>query len=375
MIVLLTLIYVAVLFVLVRLKVLPNSKTTWLSTIGWMVILLIFLFIPMQWGAPSGPVKVLTRAVSIVPNVAGEVVEVVAEPNVPMQEGDVLFRIDPEPFEIAVERAQATVSRVEAQIRQDRENLASAEAQLRQAIAQRDLAQSRFEDDSRLVESGAISENRLETRQSNLDAAQGAVDQAQAAVSRAQVELDALTPDGVVAKLAEAQAALDQAQWNLQETIVRAPSEGFVNNLAITEGQRVVSFPFSPAGVFVDTAEKALVVQVHQIYLRHLRPGQPAEIAFKIRPGELVTGTVDTIFDVSSQGQAQVTGTVFQAGQIVSEPFIVTIVPDDPALLDTIPPGAAGVAAIYTEAAGATHVIRKVIVRMNSILNYIRPGL
>ena len=375
MIVFLTLIYVAVLFVLVKLKVLPNSKATWLSTIGWMVVLLIFLFIPMQWGAPSGPVKVLTRAVSIVPNVAGEVVEVVAEPNVPMREGDVLFRIDPEPFEIAVERAQATVSRVEAQIRQDRENLASAEAQLRQAIAQRDLAQSRFEDDSRLVESGAISESRLETRQSNLEAAQGLVDQAQAAVSRAQVELDALTPDGVVAKLAEAQAALDQAQWNLEETTVRAPSEGFVNNLAITEGQRVVSFPFSPAGVFVDTAEKAVVVQVHQIYLRHLRPGQPAEIAFKIRPGELVTGTVGTIFDISSQGQAQVSGTVFQAGEIVSEPFIVTIIPDDPDILETIPPGAAGLAAMYTDSATATHVIRKVIVRMNSILNYIRPGL
>ncbi len=309
------------------------------------------------------------------PNVAGQVVEVVAEPNVPMQEGDVLFRIDPEPFEIAVERAQATVSRVEAQIRQDRENLASARAQLRQAIARRDLAQSRFDDDSQLVESGTISENRLETRQSDLDAAQGSVDQAQAAVSRAEVELDALTPDGVVAKLAEAQAALDQAQWNLEETIVRAPTEGFVTNLAITEGQRVVSLPFAPAGVFVDTAEKALVVQVHQIYLRHLQPGQPAEIAFKIRPGELVTGTVDTIFDISSQGQAQVTGTVFQAGEIVSEPFIVTIIPDDPDILETIPPGAAGLAAMYTESVAATHVIRKVIIRMNSILNYIRPGL
>ena len=375
MIVFLTLIYVVVLFVLVKFKVLPNSKATWLSTIGWMVILLIFLFIPMQWGAPSGPVKVLTRAVPIVPNVAGQVVEVVAEPNVPMQEGDVLFRIDPEPFEIAVERAQATVSRVEAQIRQDRENLASARAQLRQAIARRDLAQSRFDDDSQLVESGTISENRLETRQSDLDAAQGSVDQAQAAVSRAEVELDALTPDGVVAKLAEAQAALDQAQWNLEETIVRAPTEGFVTNLAITEGQRVVSLPFAPAGVFVDTAEKALVVQVHQIYLRHLQPGQPAEIAFKIRPGELVTGTVDTIFDISSQGQAQVTGTVFQAGEIVSEPFIVTIIPDDPDILETIPPGAAGLAAMYTESVAATHVIRKVIIRMNSILNYIRPGL
>ncbi|WP_216601894.1 MULTISPECIES: hypothetical protein, partial [unclassified Ruegeria] len=58
-----------------------------------------------------------------------------------------------------------------------------------------------------------------------------------------------------------------------------------------------------------------------------------------------------------------------------SEPFIVTIIPDDPDILETIPPGAAGLAAMYTDSAAATHVIRKVIVRMNSILNYIRPGL
>ncbi len=375
MIVFLTLAYVAILFVLVKLKVLPNSKTTWLSTIVWMIVLLIFLFIPMQWGAPSGPIKVLTRAVSIVPNVNGEVIEVVAKPNEPLQEGDVLFLIDPEPYKIAVQQTQATVARVEAQIRQDRESLASAEAQLRQAIAQRNLAQARFEDDRQLVQSGAISENRLETRQSNLDTAQGAVDQAQAAVSRAQVELDALTPDGVVAKLAEAQAALAQAQWNLEQTTVSAPSNGFVTNLAITEGQRVVPFPFSPAGVFVDTSEKAIIVEIHQIYLRHLKPGQPVEMTFKTRPGVLLTGTVETILDVASQGQAQVTGSVYQAGQIVSEPFIVTITPDDPDLLDAIPPGAAGIAAIYTESAGATHVIRKVVIRMNAILNYIRPGL
>lgn len=375
MIVFLTLAYVAVLFVLVKLKVLPNSKATWLSTILWMVILLIFLFIPMQWGAPSGPIKVLTRAVSIVPNVAGEVVEVVAEPNTPMQRGDVLFQIDPEPYEIAVRQTEATVARVEAEIRQDRENLASAEAQLRQAIAQRNLAQARFDDDSQLVQSGAISENRLELRESNLEAAQGNVDQAQAAVSRAQVELDALTPDGVVAKLAEARAASAQAQWNLDQTTVRAPSEGFVTNLAIAQGQRVVAFPFSPAGVFVDTAEKAIVVEIHQIYLRHLKPGQQVEMAFKMRPGVLVTGTVKTILDVASQGQAPVTGTVYQAGQIASEPFIVLVTPDDPELLEAIPPGAAGIAAIYTESAGMTHVIRKVVIRMNSILNYIRPGL
>ncbi|NOD52516.1 MULTISPECIES: HlyD family secretion protein [Ruegeria] len=375
MIVFLTLAYVAVLFVLVKMKVLPNTKATWLSTIVWMVVLLIFLFIPMQWGAPSGPIKVLTRATQIVPNVAGQVIEVAAKPNVPLEEGEVLFRLDPEPFEIAARQAEATLARVEAQVRQDQDALASAQAQLRQALAQRDLAKLRFEDDSRLAVSGTISQSRLESTEASLEAAEGAVDQARSAVSRAEVEISALTDDGEVAKLAEARASLNQAEWNLEQTIIRAPSEGYLTNLAITEGQRVVTFPFAPAGVFVDTAEKVVIAEVHQIYLRHIEVGQPVEVAFKTMPGVLITGTVETVLDIASQGQAQVTGTVYQAGQIASEPFIVRIVLDDPNILDEIPPGAAGIAAIYTESASATHVIRKVIIRMNSILNYIRPDI
>ena len=74
MIAFLALAYAAVLFVLVKLKVLPNKPGTWLSIIGWVVLLFIFLFIPMQWGAPSGPVRLMTRAVQIVPNVSGTVV-------------------------------------------------------------------------------------------------------------------------------------------------------------------------------------------------------------------------------------------------------------------------------------------------------------
>jgi multidrug resistance efflux pump len=108
---------------------------TWLSTIVWIVVLFIFLFVPMQWGAPAGSARVLTRAVQIVPNVSGQVVEIAVQPNVPLEKGDLLFRIDPEPFEIAVDLAKASLARVEAQAAQDKDALANAEAQLKQARA------------------------------------------------------------------------------------------------------------------------------------------------------------------------------------------------------------------------------------------------
>jgi hypothetical protein len=57
MIAFLTLLYVALLALLVKLKVLPNSVGTWMSTLAWALILFVVLFIPLQWGAPSGPAR------------------------------------------------------------------------------------------------------------------------------------------------------------------------------------------------------------------------------------------------------------------------------------------------------------------------------
>ncbi|MGI9389960.1 MAG: HlyD family secretion protein, partial [Boseongicola sp.] len=269
MIVFLTLAYLAVLFVLTKMKILPNTATTWLSTIVWIVALFLFLFFPMQWGAPSGPVTILTRAVQIVPNVSGQVTEINVEANVPVKKGHLLFQIDPEPFEIAVSLAKATKARTEAQVLQDQDSLASAEAQFRQAMARRVLAQQRYDDDKKLVASGTLSASRLEQRQSDLDAAIGAVDQAQSTVSRALTEIGAVTEHGTVAKLAEANANLDQAEWNLEQTSVLAPSDGFVTNLALAVGQRVTSLPLAPAMVFIDTAEKGLVTNIQQIHVRY----------------------------------------------------------------------------------------------------------
>ncbi|WP_083099764.1 HlyD family secretion protein [Pseudophaeobacter leonis] len=180
MIVFLTLIYVAVLFVLMRVKVLPNTKPVWATTGLWMVLLLIFLFIPMQWGAPTGPVRIMTRVVQIVPNVSGQVVEVVAEPNVALKKGDILFRIDPVPFQQALDIAKANLVRMQAQSKQDLDALATAQANLRQSVARKVLAQSRYDDDKSLVDSGTYSENRLERRASDLAQAVAAVDPARA---------------------------------------------------------------------------------------------------------------------------------------------------------------------------------------------------
>ena len=160
----------------------------------------------------------------------------------------------------------------------------------------------------------------------------------------------------------------------MQQTSVEAPSDGYVTNLALSVGQRVSNLPLAPAMAFVDTSETVLVSQIQQIFLRHVKPGQPVEIAFKIHPGQVLLGTVESVVPAASQGQAMVSGNILAATEINAEPFLVRIKLDDPKDEDLLRPGVAGSAAIYTQSVAATHVIRKVMIRMEAILNYIRLG-
>jgi len=168
----LTLLYIGVLYLLVRFKVVPWNTFWKISPAIWMVLLFVILFIPMNWGAPSGPVVVIRQSVAIVPSVAGEVIDVPVEPNKPLKAGGILFRIDPAPYE----------------------------AKVRQIEAQLELAKARLQQASQLHErqSGAL-----------------------VTVQERQAQFDQLT------------AQLNAAKWDLDKTVVRAPAAGFVTNVGL----------------------------------------------------------------------------------------------------------------------------------------------
>ena len=312
MIVFLTVCYVAVLFLLIRLRVVPNSKWTWATIVPYELILLIGFFIPMQWGAPSGDVRTLTYSVQIVPNVAGEVIEVPVEPNVPLKQGDVLFRIDPVPYQAALDALKADLA----------------------------LAETRLEQSSTLAarQAGSVYE-----------------------VQAFQAQVDGL------------KAQIDNAQWNLDKTVVRAPSDGFATNLALRPGTRVTSLPFAPVAAFIDTSELILGTQIPQIYARHVQVGQTAEVTFKFLPGQIHTAKVVAILRATAQGQMQLSGFAPQAQGATPGPFFVRLALDDPDLARALPAGALGMAAIYTSQVKVAHIIRKVMLRMTAIMNYVNP--
>mgnify|MGYP003694675331 CR=1 FL=1 len=95
-------IYLVLLFLLVWLKIVPFNLFWKISPLIVLVLLMFGLFIPMNWGAPQGGALAIRNSVAIVPDVAGEVIDVPVVANVPLKAGDVLFRIDPTPFEAQV---------------------------------------------------------------------------------------------------------------------------------------------------------------------------------------------------------------------------------------------------------------------------------
>lgn len=304
--------YLALLFTLVWLGFIRFNAFWKASPLIVLLLLNIGLFIPMGWGAPQGKALVYRNAVSIVPDVAGEVVDVPVAPNAPLKAGDVLFRIDPTPFD-----AQAKA--IEAQLK---------------------LSSTRLSQMTSLYERDAGRGFDVEQRQSEVD---------------------------------QLKAQLANAQWNLDKTVVRAPADGYVTNLALRKGARVGNLSVSPVMAFIDTSATRVVVEIDQINARYVAAGQQVEIAFKFFPGRIFTGKVESILQAVATGQAQVSGQAVMPKGIETVPFVIRVALDDADFAKTLPAGTTGAAAIFTDHVKVSHVIRRVLLRQVAIIDYVNP--
>jgi RND family efflux transporter MFP subunit len=326
MIVVLVNTYLVILFLLVKLKVLPFNLFWKVSPVLVALSLLLGLFIPMGWGAPQGAALVVRNSVAIVPGVAGSVIEVPVVANTPLAAGDVLFKIDPASFQAAVDQYSAQVLRDQAVLAKDQTNL----TRYRQLAAQNAIARQQEEDQEYLVKQ-----------------------------DEANIKLD--------------QALLASAQLDLDKSVVRAPSDGYVTNLGLRKGARVANLPLAPVMAFIDTSETIIGVELQQIDARYVAPGQTVELTFKFMPGTIYTGKVEGVLQAVSTGQVQTSGSAVTPKTVQSAPFIVRVKLDDAEFAKRLPAGSTGEAAIYTEHVRAAHIIRQVVLRQTAILNYVNP--
>ncbi len=201
-----------------KFKWLPWNFTTQFITITLPIVAMMALFLLLNICAPAtDDVRAMNYVIPIVPRITGQVTEVPIQPNRPIKKGDVLFKIDPVPFEAAVKAAEATLRGANDQLK----NAANKKAALTPRI---DLAKKRVEQFTALAATGAGKRADLEQAQSDLGNLESEFLAADATESQAR------------AQIAKSEADLINAKFDLEGCVHLAPANGRVANLSLQPG-------------------------------------------------------------------------------------------------------------------------------------------
>jgi len=337
-----------------KFKLLPWNITSQVIVVTIPIIALTILILFMNICAPSSSdVRAQNYVIPIVPRVTGQVTEVPIEPNRPIKKGDLLFKIDPVPFEAAEKAAQATLRGAQDQLN----NATNKKASLTPRI---DLAKKRVEQFTALSASGAGKRADLEQAQSDLGNLQSEFLAADATESQAR------------AQIAKSEADLINAKFDLEGTTYLAPANGRVANLALRPGVRATQFATMPVMSFIEEDEPWLLAFFRQNELRYVEAGDEAEIYMMQYPGRIIKCVVDSILWATAQGQMPISGNLQNTLPIAAPEQRIAVrlvlAPKDRDLF--LAAGARGGGAIYTEHGKIIHIIRKVFLRVSAKLDW-----
>ncbi len=296
-----------------KFKLLPITLWTVVTSIFIVIVTLVFLFL---WLGRYQPVTHYARSYAIttpvISEVQGRVIEVTSEGGKPLKKGDMLFKIDPEPF-------QARLDSVAAQLK---------------------LADMRLKQESDLVANGAGNQYDLD---------------------KAKSEADRLKADERA------------AQYQLNATTVRAPADGYVTQVTIRPGQFVASMAFSQVMVFVHAEGPYLAAGFQQAATEFIKPGNEAEVAFDAAPGRVFKAKVKSIQPLMAEGTASASGTLITldgAGKRGRTPVMIEIDDEDVSKYN-LPAGSNATVAVYTGQMHHMNILRRIILRIKSWENWV----
>jgi multidrug resistance efflux pump len=399
--------------IFIKLKLLPWTTPWKVGVAIFPVVMIAILLLLLNIFAPTTTdVRVINYVVPIVSQVRGRVVEVPVENNRPVKKGDLLFTIDPTPYQNEVHSLEAKLASDEARVGADRAKLSEARARLAtaestepqlqealreatgkvgQLMASLELAKKRVGQNTQLVSTGAGNRFDLERAQTDVEELTAELAAARAGEQQvreklggrvgkdlatvAEVKSQIATADAQV-KVSEAAAAttraqLENAKWDLSQTRTVAPGNGRMVNVWLRPGAFVGQVALSEQMTFVDNNYQIYAL-FGQNELHQVEPGNEAEISLDTYPGRIIKAHVDSILWAQSQGQMDANGNLPQTtftpppGRF---PVKLVVAEQDQALF--LAAGARGSAAIYTEHLTLVHIIRKVLLRVSSYLDYI----
>jgi multidrug resistance efflux pump len=239
--------------------------------------------------------------VQIAPRVTGQVVEVGARDNEHVTKGQVLYRIDPEPFEIAVRAAEANLALAAQGVSVSTADVRSMEAMLTKQKTDLKATQVLADIVFGLTKEKALSESDSIKAQAEIDKSTADVARGEAELERARQQLGPVGKDNP--KMQQARVALEQARLDLQYTTVVAPADGVITNLRLSVGQFVSRG--QPGLSFIDSTSVWLTAYLRENQLRNVAPGNEARVAFDFQPGRVFSGRVESVgWGITKGGEA-----------------------------------------------------------------------
>ncbi|GIZ15647.1 HlyD family secretion protein [Capnocytophaga catalasegens] len=374
-------IYAGICWLLIKkLKLIPWTFTTQVIVYS-RIFGSIAMILSLNYYTPiTSDVRVGNRSVDIASQITGKVKKVYVETNQEVKKGDTLFVLDKTPFVQEIKSLEAKIESTLATVNSYDKDIAASRSQISSIQTQLDLANKRVTQFQELVAAGAA--NRFD-----LDQAITTAHNLQAQLATAQSQMQSLqikssvVHNGENASVSELRAKLEQARWNLDQTVVLAPTDGIIPNVQLNEGALLL--PMKSAFVLIQK-QQSVIGYFAQNELQAVKPGDEVEIALRTKPGKVVKAKLEYVIEATNQGIMN-NATSALSGSTSGIPNTAQPLPEIESRLiakfvlsENHPPlttGARGTAVIYSDNIKPLHLVRKVMVRMTSNMNYFIPKL
>ncbi len=246
----------------------------------------------------SDAASIDTEVVHIAAAVGGRVIEIEAEENEKVERGDVLFRIDPLPYKLAVDQAEADLGVAEAALDAQKRVISTEKSNLQIAGEQIKRAQTNYDLAARTTERLRPLAGKAYVPTQQLDQAQSAQRDAATSLAQAREQETAAqraigTTEGPAAAIRARQAALAIAKRALEDTVVRAPHDGRIVGLTVKSGEIVA--PMQNLFTLVTTGQWYAVVNFRETDLKFIAPEDCATVYSMIDRRTPIKGVVESI--------------------------------------------------------------------------------
>jgi len=346
------------------------------STSVGLHLLIIFL-IGLRFVTPlATEAKVIQHTIQLVPRLPEPtlVTDVLVQPNTPVRKGQPLFQFDRRPYEYSVNQLEAQLAGATQNVKVLQADTQVATQKIVKLKSELVFAQYQQKLSAELAAEGAGPQEDAQKWAAQVAADEAGIREAEAEDARANISYESQI-NGVNTTVAALQAQLDLARYYLDNTLMVAPEDGTVINLQVRPGMVAGDVRFGAIASFIVDADRYLLADFFQENLKYVKPGQSAEVALDLYPGQIFEGSVEAIWQGSGRGQMLPSGTLpdfkYVPAEIPQGQFAVAIRLDGDQ--SRFPIGTQGHATIYTNPSSGFVVLRKISIRGYTWLNFIYP--